>query len=55
MAKYGPKAKESVKETMHEFKKGKLKAHLVTTNTFNGAQSVTKVTLKGKKKHRRHH
>jgi hypothetical protein len=36
-------------------KKGKLKAKLVTTNTFNGAQSVTKVTLKGKKKHRRHH
>jgi len=35
-------------------KKGKLKANLVTTNTFNGAQSVTKVTLKGKK-HRRHH
>jgi hypothetical protein len=36
-------------------KKGKIKANLVTTNTFNGAQSVTKVTLKGKKKHRRHH
>jgi hypothetical protein len=26
MAKYGPKAKEEVKEAMHEFKEGKLKS-----------------------------
>ncbi len=26
MAKYGKKAQETVKETMHEFKRGKLKS-----------------------------
>lgn len=40
MAKYGPKAQESVKEAMHKFKKGKLKSGASGKKVKNPKQAV---------------
>lgn len=41
MAKYGPKAQETVKEKMHEFKKGKLKSGGSGKTVKNPKQAIT--------------
>lgn len=40
MAKYGKKAQESVKETMHEFKEGKLKSGRSNKTVKNPKQAI---------------
>jgi hypothetical protein len=40
MAKYGTKAKESVKEAMHEYKQGKLKSGKSGKKVTNPKQAV---------------
>jgi hypothetical protein len=53
MAKYGKKAQESVEETMHEFKEGKLKSgkggKQVTTREQAVAIGLSKARKKGAK------
>jgi hypothetical protein len=48
--KYSPKAQEEVKQTMHEFKEGKLKSGKSKTKVKNPKQAVAIGLSKARKK-----